>query len=114
MRTSRAQRTASIIWSLPSSKTQTTPSSNETRQFFQVTHPFHPLCGQRLELTSQCYRSGRKFLYYYDPDHWLKGIPAAWTDFGEPDSFLLVSKGRALFRPQDLLELSQILKGLSP
>jgi hypothetical protein len=51
-------------------------------------------------------------LYYYDREHCPRGIPAAWTSLSEPDPFLFVSNGKALFRPQDLLELSQIIKGL--
>ena len=39
-------------------------------------------------------------------------IPAHWTSLIPPDSYVLVSEGRSLFHPRDLLELVQLVKDL--
>lgn len=43
----------------------------------------------------------------------LRSIPAAWTSVAGRDPFVTLSKGRALFRPRDLLTLSALVRRLS-
>lgn len=51
---------------------------------------------------------GEDRVYYYDHCE-LKRMPAAWTSAASPDPFVAVSAGRALFRLEDLLELSSLI-----
>ena len=70
-----------------------------------VTHPFHPLRGRKLEIVAlegqqvRC-REGEAGYRY---------LPRAWTDLAPPDAFLTASAGRALLRPDKLLELADLL-----
>jgi Family of unknown function (DUF5372) len=36
-------------------------------------------------------------------------MPAAWTSAAPPDAFVAISAGRALFRIEDLFELSSLV-----
>jgi uncharacterized protein DUF5372 len=42
----------------------------------------------------------------------VRSLPAIWTDLGGADPFLVISAGRALFRPEDLLKLVRLLAEL--
>lgn len=70
-----------------------------------MTHPFHPLSGQRLERVTVrhgwheervCYRDGKR----------LASLPLRWTDLAAADLFVAVSAGRSWFQPADLLRLA--------
>jgi hypothetical protein len=80
---------------------------------FRITHPFHPLTGQDLELITRRSIFGRDRIYYYDAERRLRCVPIAWTSLAPPDSFVEASAGRALFRPADLLGLVQEIEGLT-
>jgi len=76
-----------------------------------VTHPFHPLSGQRLEIVAAhhnwhedrvCYREGKR----------LFSLPLRWTSLAPADPFALVSAGRAWFRADDLLRLAELVESL--
>ena len=77
---------------------------------FTVTHPFHPLFGQELELVSYslCWGEGRA--YFYDREEQLRSLPASWTNVGPQDVFVELSAGRSPFRLVDLLELGSFLR----
>lgn len=47
-------------------------------------------------------------------DQRVYSLPACWTDVEEPDGFVVMSAGRSLFRPADLLALVDLLDGLRP
>ena len=47
---------------------------------------------------------------YYQEGRELKRMPAAWTSAATPDPFVSLSAGRALFRVEDLLELSTLIE----
>jgi Family of unknown function (DUF5372) len=49
-----------------------------------VTHPFHPLAGQRLEVLGRTRRGGTGFLRCAGGSLGAVTIPAAWTDRAEP------------------------------
>ena len=55
---------------------------------------------------------GEDRVYFYDEHGVLKALPAGWTDAGTPDSFVVLAAGRAYFRPEDLVALSQLLERL--
>lgn len=77
-----------------------------------MTHPFHPLHGRAFALES-CRRAwGERRVYFYDQEGELRHLPASWTDVEEIDPFVAVAKGRAHFRPGDLLRLSDLVADL--
>ena len=55
---------------------------------------------------------GEDRVYFYDEHGVLKALPAGWTDAGTPDPFVVLAAGRAYFRPEDLMALSQLLERL--
>jgi len=92
----------------------TTPHSSESVTSFEITHPFHPLCGKRFELVLCSYNPVPGRVFYYDESGRIRPISVAWTSLSEPDSFCVVSGGRALFRVEELLELARLIKELKP
>jgi hypothetical protein len=55
---------------------------------------------------------GENRVYFHDERKRLVSLPAEWTSFAPADPFLVASRGRALFRFQDLLELSRLLEAI--
>lgn len=92
----------------------TAPRSIGSVEFFEITHPFHPLCGRRFELVLCNYNPVPGRVFYHDADGRLRPIPIAWTSLAEPDPFCVVSDGRALFRVEDLLELARMIRRHKP
>ena len=82
------------------------------QQFGRVTHPFHPLFGRRFELLTVRQTWGEDRVFFYEEHDVLKALPARWTDAGTPDPFVVLAAGRAYFRPEDLVALSQLLERL--
>ena len=80
----------------------------KTKLHTVVTHPFHPLRGQRLAIVA---RQGRQ-VRCGDREHGYRILPVQWTDLAPPDAFLSASGGRSLLRPERLLELADLLDGL--
>jgi hypothetical protein len=58
----------------------------------------------------QCWGQWRVF--YYTGDRQLAYFPAAWTDADEADAFVVLSRGRALARIEDLLRLAGLVREL--
>ncbi len=49
---------------------------------------------------------------YYLTEHGPTAyLPASWTDAGPPDPFVAQALGRAIARPEDLLELVRMAAG---
>ncbi len=78
-----------------------------------MTHPFHPLRGQRFEFVDCRSCWGQQRVYYYAGSRQLAYIPAAWTDLAEPDPFVIASQGRAIASADDLLRLADLVRGLT-
>jgi hypothetical protein len=61
---------------------------------------------------------GQWRVYYLSKSGRRTCFPAAWTDWGAADPFVEQSRGRAIARVQDLLELAQLVvrnvKGITP
>ena len=78
-----------------------------------MVHPFHPLAGRELELVGYGQAWGEDRVFYRIPagDH-VATMPLSWTDLAPPDVFVSISAGRALFRPEDLLQLAALLDQL--
>ncbi len=92
----------------------TAPRSEDSREFLEITHPFHPLCGKRFELILCNYNPIPGRVFYCDEDGRIRPIPIAWTSLAEPDPFCVVSDGKALFRVEDLLELARLIRRIRP
>ena len=68
--------------------------------------------GQEHALVSWRRNWGEDRVYFHDESGRLISIPAAWTSVIGPDPFVAISKGRALFRVEDLERLRSLLVGL--
>ncbi|HTW10517.1 MAG TPA: DUF5372 family protein [Acidimicrobiales bacterium] len=80
-----------------------------------MTHPFHPLKGKEYELVGFAHTWGEHRVFFRKPgDQRVCSLPASWTDVEGPDPFVVMSAGRSLFRPADLLALAALLDGLRP
>ena len=75
-----------------------------------MTHPFHPLSGQVLELVDRrrSGADGERLCLEVTPDR-LEWIPVAWTSLAPPDPWLDIAAGRCLFRVEDLLRLADLI-----
>jgi len=77
-----------------------------------VTHPYHPLSGQTLELAARNREFGEDRVFYLGPDGRKRYLPARWTSLGAPDPFVIAAAGRAYFRLDDLVRLAELIKDL--
>lgn len=96
----------------------TTPDDLDGEQVFTITHPFHPLAGQRFALLAHRFSWGEPRVFFCDPvSTHVRSLPTAWTDLADPDPFVLLSAGRAILRLRDLqalVRLVQVAEELSP
>lgn len=81
-------------------------------QTFQVIHPFHPWYGRRFELVEYKNAWGEDRVYFHNEEQQLIALPASWTDVVAADPLVSVGNGRALFRADDLCELSGLVRRL--
>jgi hypothetical protein len=51
-------------------------------------------------------------VYFHDEMGSLRRLPAAWTSIAAPDTFVVISAGRAHFRTSDLLQLATLIAQL--
>jgi hypothetical protein len=78
----------------------------------QVTHPYHPLSGQRLVCVGERYnRYGTRLLLRVDNDR-VCSVPRHWTDAVALDPEVMMGKGRGVLRVPDLLELAELVTRL--
>ena len=78
-----------------------------------MTHPFHPLAGQRLEFVKRRKNWSADRVYVYDREGKLVTLPVEWTDVEVRDPFLVVAGGRSPFHITSLLELADLLERLT-
>ena len=74
-----------------------------------MTHPFHPLAGQEFEFVKRRKNWQLDRVYYFDAVGELATLPAEWTDVVAPDRFVVIASGRAPFRTEDLLALTELV-----
>ena len=79
---------------------------------FEITHPHHPLRGQKFKLITYRHNWGEDRVYFHNADGCLSSIPAGWTTVVAPDPFVAVAGGRCFFRYQDLLQLVDLMEKL--
>ena len=77
-----------------------------------MTHPFHPWHGQQFEFVDcrRCWGEWRVF--YYTENGQMAYFPSAWTDAGQADPFVVLCRGRAVVRFEDLLRLVKLIEDL--
>jgi Family of unknown function (DUF5372) len=78
----------------------------------RITHPFHPQCGQEIALVVQRAQWGEHRVFYQCAHGHLVSIPAAWTSLVPEDPFVVLAKGQARFRVNDLIALTALLSRL--
>lgn len=75
-----------------------------------MTHPFHPLSGEVLDLFRYRRSQRSEWVDATGRDGRVVSLPLAWTDAaGEDDPFLVFSAGRSYFRVEDLLRLATLV-----
>jgi len=78
-----------------------------------VTHPHHPLTGRELGLVERRRGAGGDRAYFYGDHGRLESVPVRWTDLVGPDPAVFVAAGRAYFRVDDLLGLTELIEHLA-
>src|SRR4051794_10913665 len=96
--------------SIPWNPQANAPEPGDAARRFCVTHPFHPLCGQTLNLAAQGRDWGEDRVYYRDENGRMRFVPAHWTSVAAIDPFVLTAAGRACFRLEDLIRLDHVMK----
>ncbi len=79
---------------------------------FQITHPFHPLSGEDLEVVFHRKYFTQDRVYFFDRDGCYRAVPAQFTSLASQDPFVAMSAGRSFFRVEDLVELAELLERL--
>jgi len=73
------------------------------------------LKGEEYELVGFAHTWGEHRVFFRKPDDQrVYSLPASWTDVEGPDAFAVLSAGRSLFRPEELLALADLLDDLQP
>ncbi|MFW6148030.1 MAG: DUF5372 family protein [Thermodesulfobacteriota bacterium] len=54
---------------------------------------------------------GQEWIFFHDDSGRLRSVPVDWTSLCSSDPFLILSNGRAKFRPEDLSRLSDMIGG---
>ena len=84
------------------------------REYFRVSHPFHPLFGREFQVADWRHNWTEDRVYFHRPDELLTSIPSCWTDLLPPDPFVVLAAGRSHFRADDLLELVRLIERWVP
>jgi hypothetical protein len=79
----------------------------------EISHPFHPLRGQRLQVLRRRRLSGRDTLIVREPTRGSGSVSVLreWTDWAEPSALSLPGAPRLALEP--LLELVKLVESLS-
>jgi len=75
----------------------------------RVTHPFHPWLGREFVFVALRQTWGEDRVFFLDDGGALRSLPTGWTDAAPPDVFVVVAAGRSACRPEDLLELAELI-----
>ena len=75
----------------------------------RVTHPFHPLFGQEIDVVERRHNWGEDRVFYRDRQGHLASVPARWTSVEAEDPFVVMAAGRSRFRVVDLIDLAALL-----
>ena len=78
-----------------------------------MTHPFHPLLGCEYDLIQYRHFWGEDRVVYVDETGEARSLPARWTSAVADDPAVVVSAGRSHFRVADLVELVELVRGVT-
>ncbi|MBO0716485.1 MAG: Y4bD/Y4pK family protein [Rhizobiales bacterium] len=78
----------------------------------EVTHPFHPLRGQRFVVLKVRTISGVETLSLRHPDLGSFGMPRDWTDWAPPGTQARLNDGRLLIDAPGLTALAELVASL--
>jgi len=91
--------------------TQTTPYHSQPSGWAEITHPFHPLRGQSLQVLKSKKSCGADILSLRDSNGMLHAIPREWTNLATPSSFSVSPP--IILHFDSLLALSELIKEVS-
>ena len=77
-----------------------------------ITHPFHPLRGQRFEILKTRRAAGIDTLILHHPDRGSYTVAQEWTDWGLPDASTGSSETTHKLAVEPLLQLTGLLTEL--
>jgi hypothetical protein len=75
----------------------------------RITHPFHPLAGQTIDVVEQRHNWGEDRVFYRGDQGHLVSLPACWTSVVPEDPFVVVAAGWSRLRIEDLVELATLV-----
>jgi hypothetical protein len=78
----------------------------------RITHPFHPQCGQELDVVVRRRQWRDDRVFYRSMHGHVSSLPARWTSLVPDDPIVTVAGERARFRVDDLVELAAIVSRL--
>lgn len=78
----------------------------------RITHPFHPQCGQEIEVVARRPQWGEDRAFHRLADGSISSVPACWTSLVPEDAIVALTRGRAPFRVADLIELTRLVSRL--
>ena len=78
-----------------------------------ITHPFHPLAGQRFRILKVRKLAGQELLSLYDQKRGSLTIPRAWTDQAEPSPYAGLPEPAPILDVHGLLKLHELLRATS-
>ena len=99
-------------WRAPSTTVLTAAHAGEVTEPVRVTHPFHPLHGQELDVLAHRVQWGEGRVFYRDPRGHRASMPVGWTSLASPDLHISVAAASSRFRLQDLIDLAALLAGV--
>jgi hypothetical protein len=79
-----------------------------------ITHPFHPLCGQEIDVVAHRAQWGETRVYYRDRLGHRASLPTCWTSLAAEDPYITAGAGRSHFRVPDLIDLAALLEDHRP
>ncbi len=80
----------------------------------RISHPFHPLNGQKIDVVAHRAQWGETRVYYRDRLGHRASLPTCWTSLAAEDPYITAGAGRSHFRVPDLIDLAALLEDLRP
>ena len=78
-----------------------------------ITHPFHPLVGQRFAILKVRKIAGQDVLSLYDEKRGSLAMPRAWTDQAEPSPYMGLPEPAPRLDVCCLLKLHELVRATS-
>jgi hypothetical protein len=79
----------------------------------EITHPFHPLRGQRFAVLKRRVVSGVETLIVRGGSEGTRAVPAEWTDRAAPPLYAELGTGPRVLEPASLLELAGLVASIA-